>query len=85
MAVANPWVVALGALVVGIGYGAVTPASSNVLADRVPEGLRAFIFSLKQSGVPIGGALAGALVPLLMAAQRRLLCRFAPAAPAPAA
>jgi MFS family permease len=68
MAVPNPWVVAFGALVVGIGYGAVTPASSTVLADRVPEGLRSFIFSLKQSGVPIGGALAGALVPLLMAA-----------------
>lgn len=68
MAVPNPWVVALGALVVGVGYGAVTPASSNVLADRVPERLRAFIFSLKQTGVPIGGAMAGALVPLLMAA-----------------
>lgn len=68
MTVANPWVVALGALVVGIGYGAVTPASSYVLADRVPENLRSFIFSLKQSGVPIGGALAGIIVPLLMAA-----------------
>jgi MFS family permease len=68
MAVPNPWVIALGALVVGVGYGAVTPASSTVLADRVPEGLRSFIFSLKQSGVPIGGALAGALVPLMMVA-----------------
>ena len=67
MAVPNPWVIALGALVVGVGYGAVTPASSTVLADRVPDGLRSFIFSLKQSGVPIGGALAGAVVPVLMA------------------
>jgi MFS family permease len=66
MAMPNPWVIALGALVVGIGYGAVTPASSTVLADRVPDGLRAFIFSIKQSGVPIGGAIAGALVPVLI-------------------
>lgn len=66
MAIPHPLVIALGALVVGMGYGAVTPASSTVLAERVPPGLRAFIFSLKQSGVPIGGAIAGALVPLLI-------------------
>lgn len=66
MSVPNPWVIALGALVVGIGYGAVTPASSTVLADSVPVGLRAFIFSIKQSGVPVGGAIAGALVPVLI-------------------
>ena len=66
MAMPSPWVIALGALVVGIGYGAVTPASSTILADRVPEGLRAFIFSIKQSGVPIGGAIAGAIVPVLI-------------------
>ncbi|CAN0471963.1 unnamed protein product, partial [Phaeothamnion confervicola] len=29
--------------------------------------MRAFIFSLKQTGVPIGGAIAGALIPLLIA------------------
>lgn len=66
MAIPSPWSIALGALVIGIGYGAVTPASSSVLADRVPDGLRAFIFSIKQSGVPIGGAIAGALVPILI-------------------
>ena len=66
MAIPHPLVIALGALVVGMGYGAVTPASSTVLAERVPPGLRAFIFSLKQTGVPIGGAIAGALVPLLI-------------------
>jgi MFS family permease len=55
--------IALGALVIGFGYGAVTPSSSAILADRAPPNLRAFIFSLKQTGVPIGGVLAGALVP----------------------
>ena len=66
MASANAWLVALGALVIGTGYGVVTPSSSAILAERTPEGMRAFIFSLKQTGVPIGGALAGALIPLLI-------------------
>src|SRR6185295_72162 len=67
MASANAWLVSLGALVIGTGYGVVTPASSAILAERTPEGMRAFIFSLKQTGVPIGGALAGGLIPLLIA------------------
>jgi len=66
MAIPNPWVIGLGALIIGIGYGAVTPASSTVLADKVPGGLRSLMFSVKQSGVPIGGAIAGALVPFLI-------------------
>jgi MFS family permease len=64
----NVVLVGLGALVTGLGYGAVTPSSSAILAERVPPTLRAFIFSLKQTGVPIGGTLAGALVPALMLA-----------------
>jgi MFS family permease len=66
MAIPNPWVIGLGALIMGIGYGAVTPASSTVLADKVPGGMRSLIFSVKQTGVPIGGAIAGALVPFLI-------------------
>ncbi len=66
IASANPWLVVLGALVMGLGYGPVTPASSAILVDRTPEGMRAFIFSLKQTGVPIGGALAGAIIPALI-------------------
>jgi MFS family permease len=62
------WAVVLGAIVMGIGYGPVTPSSSSILADRTPERVRNLVFSLKQTGVPIGGALAGALVPLLILA-----------------
>ena len=68
MATGNPWLIAAGALVIGMGYGAVTPASSTVLAERVPGGLRSLMFSLKQTGVPLGGAIAGALVPFLIVA-----------------
>jgi fucose permease len=53
-------------LIIGLGYGPVTPSSSAILAERVPPNLRAFIFSLKQTGVPIGGAIAGAMIPALM-------------------
>jgi MFS family permease len=62
----DPLIIVIGALVVGIGYGAVTPSSSSVLADQAPKNVRSLIFSIKQSGVPIGGAIAGTLVPFLM-------------------
>ncbi len=63
---ASPWVIVIGSAVMGLGYGAVTPSSSAILADRTPERIRSLIFSLKQTGVPIGGAMAGALVPILI-------------------
>jgi len=66
MATANLVLVVFGALVIGVGYGQVTPSSSAILVERTPPNLRAFIFSLKQTGVPIGGAVAGAMLPALM-------------------
>jgi len=66
MASANVWLIAAGALIIGVGYGPVTPASSAILAERVPPSLRNFVFSLKQTGVPIGGAMAGALIPAVV-------------------
>ncbi|MGB7631717.1 MAG: MFS transporter, partial [Candidatus Deferrimicrobium sp.] len=56
----------LGALFIGIGYGPVTPASSHLLARTAPPHLMSLTFSTKQTGVPIGGAMAGALVPPLV-------------------
>ena len=66
MAIAHPLAAALGAILIGLGYGPVTPSSSTILNERTPPNWRAFIFSLKQTGVPVGGALAGALVPLFI-------------------
>ena len=66
MATANVPLVGIGALVIGLGYGQVTPSSSAILVARIPPNLRAFVFSLKQTGVPIGGAIAGALLPVLI-------------------
>lgn len=53
----------LGALVCGLGYGPITPASSHLLARSTPAERAALVFSIKQTGVPLGGVLAGALVP----------------------
>jgi MFS family permease len=57
--------IALGALAMGFGYGPATPASSHVLARHTPPRLLSLVFSIKQTGVPLGGALAGAAVPPL--------------------
>lgn len=62
---AVPWLpaVALGALCIGAGYGPITPASSHLLALTTPAHRMALVFSIKQTGVPAGGMMAGALVP----------------------
>lgn len=54
---------ALGAILMGFGYGPITPASSHLLARTTPAHRMSLVFSVKQTGVPLGGALAGAIVP----------------------
>ncbi len=51
------------ALLIGVGYGPITPASSQVLVRTAPPSRMALTFSIKQTGVPAGAALAGALLP----------------------
>jgi MFS family permease len=51
---------------IGSGYGLVNPVSSHMLASAAPPRMISLIFSIKQTGVPLGGALAGALVPPLV-------------------
>jgi MFS family permease len=53
------------ALLVGIGYGPSPPAGSDILQRHSPSARRSLIFSIKQSAVPLGGALVGLLVPPL--------------------
>ncbi len=57
---------AAGALLIGIGYGPITPASSHLLSKSTPTHRMSLVFSVKQTGVPLGGMLAGAVVPSLM-------------------
>ncbi len=67
---AMPWLpaLALGAVLIGLGYGPITPASSHVLARTTPAHRMSLVFSIKQTGVPVGSMLAGAIVPSLMLA-----------------
>jgi len=67
---ASPWLplIALGALFIGLGYGPITPASSQILARTTPPHQMALVFSIKQTGVPVGSMMAGAIVPSLMLA-----------------
>lgn len=51
------------ALGVGMGYGLATPGASHVLARVSPVAHRGLVFSLKQSAVPVGGLIAGLIVP----------------------
>lgn len=55
----------LASIIIGLGYGAITPASSEVLARTAPPDRMALTFSIKQTGVPGGAALAGAALPAL--------------------
>ncbi len=57
--------VAVAAVVIGVGYGPITPASSQVLARTAPAARMSLVFSIKQTGVPAGAALAGAALPAL--------------------
>ena len=54
---------AAAAFLMGLGYGPITPASSEVLVRTTPTDRMALTFSIKQTGVPAGAALAGASLP----------------------
>ncbi len=59
-------VVLAAGFLIGAAYGLVNPVSSHILARRTPPGAMALVFSIKQTGVPIGGAIAGAVAPSLL-------------------
>lgn len=69
VATAQPWVAVAGALLIGLGYGPITPASSEMLARTTPANRYALVFSVKQSGVPLGGVIAALLVPAVLEAS----------------
>lgn len=55
---------AAGALVAGLSYGTMTPAATQVLSSITPPHRFGLVFSIRQTGNPSGGILAGFLVPL---------------------
>jgi len=53
-----------GAALIGAGYGIVNPAAAAILTQHAPVTARGVFFSTKQTGVPLGVALAGLLMPV---------------------
>ena len=49
----------VGAVCIGFAYAVTAPAGSQILSHHTPRRLWGTLFSIRQSGVPIGGALAG--------------------------
>ena len=60
------WAFALSAFLIGAGSAFSTPASSDILARYAPSKHAPLIFSIKQTGVPVGGMVGGILVPFLI-------------------
>lgn len=65
LASAVPVLMVLASVLFGIAYGINNPASSVILQKVTPSRWRSFVFSLKQSGVPLGAVVANGFLPLL--------------------
>jgi MFS family permease len=62
-----PAALLVAAALIGVGYGLINPAAAAVLVHHAPARARGLFFSIKQTGVPIGVALAGLLMPFGLA------------------
>ncbi len=58
--------IVLCAIIMGIAAAPETPASTQFLIASVPANQRSFIFSLKQTGKPLGTMAAALIIPLLV-------------------
>lgn len=65
LATAVPALMILASVLFGVAYGINNPASSVILQEVTPIKRRSLVFSLKQSGVPLGAVVANALLPLV--------------------
>ena len=51
---------------IGGANGVVNPGTSQILARAAPPAMRVMVFSIKQTGVPLGAAISGVLLPALL-------------------
>ena len=59
------WIYPIGAILLGMAAVS-TPASSHILARVCPPRLAPVVFSVKQTGVPVGSLIGGLLIPFLL-------------------
>ncbi|MBX3666004.1 MAG: MFS transporter [Burkholderiales bacterium] len=67
----------VASVALGLGYGTLTPSASNLLLRFTPAKRRNLIFSIKQTGVPLGGigaALIGPAVAVHFGWQWAIIC-----------
>ena len=57
--------IALGSVFVGIGMGLINPAAAHMLVTYTPPARRNIVFSIKQTGVPVGGVITGLTAPAI--------------------
>jgi MFS family permease len=57
--------VVLGTALIGAGYGQTNPAAAQLLARLTTPARRNMVFAVKQTGVPLGAAAAGLILPSL--------------------
>lgn len=56
----------LASFLFGLAFGPTAPVGSDVLHRVAPPNHRSIMFSAKQAGVPLGGVMAGLLLPALV-------------------
>jgi ACS family hexuronate transporter-like MFS transporter len=61
--VGSYWTAILLAFAMGVGYGMVNPPTTIGIMNLVKKGKRGFAMSVKQTGVPLGSAIAAGLLP----------------------
>ena len=57
--------VVLGSIAVGAGMGYASPAAAHLLVHYTTAGRRNLMFSIKQTGVPLGGVIVSLMAPAL--------------------
>lgn len=62
---ATPLTTLACAILLGFAYGPINPANAPVLLKVTNSGNRAMVFSIKQSGVTLGGVTAALVIPLV--------------------
>jgi len=62
LSLAFPLAAAASAVLLGLSYGQINPVSTQILASITMPRSRPFVFSIKQTGMPVGAALAGAVL-----------------------